>query len=247
MPKALFDTNVVERRYLLPLLRGEEINDFLLLESMEPPVTPAICIKSIYEILMHAKLGGKRLPWMAPEVGYPSLTLNDWQSKHPEWDVVHMFYRSEEWHDIDWDEYLEKGREIVIKDQHEELFESSKALREFTEWKWSVLCFCKKIRQCIEDRMYVFDRHSAYGSTLYDINRVIHLEEDLADNALVPSEDLEIVVTALLNDCVAMITDDDKVLKNAGRTINDNYKTAFVRSDQLRTAVELDFGFRLFS
>lgn len=50
----LFDTNVIEGRYLGPLLAGEKCEDFERLQ--EKGYQPAVFVKTLYEIWNHAKL-----------------------------------------------------------------------------------------------------------------------------------------------------------------------------------------------
>ena len=59
-PLAVLDTNVLESRYMGPLLRGEAIRDFEMLNGGEYPLTPAVAFKSVLEVIQHAKLGEPR-------------------------------------------------------------------------------------------------------------------------------------------------------------------------------------------
>lgn len=50
------DTCVVESKYIWPLLRGEQLRDVAIL--VKAGYTPAIFIKTLYEIWYHLHVGG---------------------------------------------------------------------------------------------------------------------------------------------------------------------------------------------
>jgi hypothetical protein len=75
----VFDTNVVESRFVAPLLRAESLRDFALLQADPNPYVPAVAIKSVLEILHHAKLGNPILPWMNASLGYPGGVEEGWR------------------------------------------------------------------------------------------------------------------------------------------------------------------------
>lgn len=61
-PKELvfFDTNVLESRYLKPILLGEPLRDVEYIE--DAGYTPCVFAKTIYEIWNHAQLGPQGRP-----------------------------------------------------------------------------------------------------------------------------------------------------------------------------------------
>ena len=107
----VFDTNVLEARYLAPLLRGERCRDFDLLRTNTPAYRPAIYIKSFYEICQHCKLGDKKKrPWLSDEFSYPGgldtgrRILSKIPELSAELNLYWWFNMAEEWRDLDWDE-----------------------------------------------------------------------------------------------------------------------------------------------
>jgi hypothetical protein len=73
---------------------------------------------------------------------------------------------------------------------------------------------------------------------------VFSLEMDLARDALVPNEDIEIVSAALICGAKAFVTCENQTLSRTAIIVNLNWKIAFVHVDRIAEALAEDFTFR---
>lgn len=246
----VFDTNAIEERYLAPLLRGEQCRDFDRLRAAKPAYTPSLYVKSYYEICSHAKVGNKRFPWMVPELGYPGGIAEGKRILHdaPECaagtNLHHFFGLCEEWRDRDWDQMRVKTCEWVQASQRETMVLWLDVCRRFSEWKFALSGFCQHIWDVLNLNMRILTQGDLFLQRPGAVAGVFSLEQELAREVLVPNEDLEIVVAALLCDAVAFVTSDQKILDYTGRSLGYNYRTNFVHTDQLMTALEKGFQYR---
>lgn len=243
--RVVFDTNVLEGRYLPALLRGEECRDFSVVRSAG--FVPAVHVKSLHEICHHAKLGGKTFPWMSKDVGYPGgIERGKAILRHlPNCDVDNNVYwwfgLCEEWRDLDWEEEEARIRSLVRREDQESALVEVAIRRDFTTRKFELTAFCNRIWDAIETHLEVLVDHYADAAAwqhAFDVHR------EVAFNSLIPNEDLEIVVGAVLAGARAFITKDARVLQFGGLSLSLNHKTAFVHADQLREAVDNDLAFR---
>jgi hypothetical protein len=117
------------------------------------------------------------------------------------------------------------------------------ARRRFSQWKFALTAFCKQIWAALAREMTILTEQDLFSSPS-KLAEVFSLGQQLAADSLVPNEDLEIVVAALVNNAVAFVTSDDKILGWTALSVSLNYRTAFVHTEQLITALEGDFEFR---
>ena len=112
-------------------------------------------------------------------------------------------------------------------------------------WKDFLTRFLDHVASRIEREFFVLERHHIYGICPEAITSAMQLERDLAWNSLVPSEDFEILVSALAVDAKALVTNDSKLL-TSGLSMSSNYHTALVSHNQLETAIKSRFEFRIY-
>lgn len=248
MPMVVFDTNVIEGRYLAPLLRGEPCRDFELLR--DAGYRPALCAKSFYEICSHIKRGDKRFPWMDPALGFPGgieegerilRELPDSSSRH---NVYWMFGICEEWRDVDWSERASEMSELIIPQERDALYKDIDVRSRFAAWKFALTGFCQRVFETINDQMLLITPHEVFGLDPSNTQKVFALERELALTTLVPSEDFEILATTLLMGASGFITKEDKILSGTALSLSLNYRTAFAHPDQLRRAIDSKFMIR---
>jgi hypothetical protein len=134
----VFDTNVVEGIYLPFLLRGDPIRDLIRLRTEAPCYTPAICVKTLYEIMDHLKLGGKKWPWLHnPEFGYPGgleegeRILAQSLSFAGSANAMYHFNHIEEFSFRCWSDHLQFAKSLPVESAHDTLEENYAALEEF--------------------------------------------------------------------------------------------------------------------
>jgi hypothetical protein len=246
----VFDTNVIEGRYLAPLLRGQRCRDLDLLRAHTPAYTPALYVKSFYEICQHAKLGGKSFPWCAPDCGYPGgldkgrAILKDHPDFGNEANVYWWFNMAEEWRGCDWEQKASLCRSFVRADAVDSALHDLSLRQTFAEWKFAVSAFCDRVWDVLTREMVILTPHDVYGLKGERLNEVFSLEMDLARNALVPNEDFEIVSAALICGAEAFVTCEKQILSRTAITLNLNGKIAFVHVDQIAEALAEDFTFR---
>jgi hypothetical protein len=226
MPIVVFDTNVIERRYLAPLLRGEPCRDFELLR--DAGYRPALCAKSFYEICSHIKRGNKRFPWMLPELGFPGgieegerilRESPDLSSRH---NVYWMFGICEEWRDVDWSERASEMSELIIPQERDALYKDIDVRSRFSAWKFALTGFCQRVGEILNEHMYLISYEDLFGDHPANTQSVFALEQELALTALVPSEDFEILVAALLMDAVGFITEEIAILSGTALSLSLN-------------------------
>ncbi len=245
----VFDTNAVEKLYLAPLLRGEACRDFDYIRHHEPPYTPALYVKSFYEICHHVKYG-KPFPWMTAESGYPGgldegrRILRKAPDLNGEPNLYWWFGLCEEWRYTDWDQKAVKVTELVGSDEHSTALDLMRVQQEFAGWKFKLTAFCEHIWNVLSSEMVILLPNSVFGPDLQRSNEAFQLEQELALHGLVPNEDLEIVVAALINDAVAFVTCEEKILSATALSLSLNWKTAFVHAEQLKASVDSSFQYR---
>ena len=238
----LFDTNVIERGYLAALLRGENCRDLNVVYSNG--FTPAVHIHSLCEICHHAKVGTKRFPWMNDELGYPGgiergkSILRRLPDCDVENNVYYWFGLCEEWRWVDWGVEAERWKDMSRPEDTESMALYTDVRREFSTWKYALSSFCDRIWNVVTSRMRLLTDEGRLP------NEVFKLQQEASFYAILPTEDLGIVFSALIADAVALVTEDQKLLQFGGLSLSLNYGTAFVHPDQLREAIENKFDSR---
>jgi hypothetical protein len=246
----VFDTNVIERYYLAALLKGEPCRDFERLRTHHLGYTPALYIKSFYEICDHIKLGTKRFPWMTRDNGYPGgldkgrQIIQGTPRVDGELNLYWWFGLCEEWQGIDWDQEAERVRMYVKADQQADGLHIVEIRRQFTAWKYALTTFCERVWDVLSKEMVILSPYDVYGADLRRLNEAFQVEQELAFHSMVPSEDFEIVVAALLTNAAAFITDEKKILSATALSLGLNWQMAFVHATQLTSALENNFQFR---
>jgi hypothetical protein len=243
----VFDTNAIEQRYLTPLLRGETCRDFDRLRRSE--YIPAFYVKSYYEICSHAKFR-KEFPWMDKKLGYPGGIYDEGAKilreaprlagKH---NLYWLFGLCEQWRDMDWEREAAKISALVFASDQAAALSELDVRRRFSEWKFALTGFCSQIWSALAREMKILTEQDLFASPS-KFAEVFSLQQELASNSLIPNEDLEIVVAALANNAVAFVTSDEKILSCTALSVSLNYRTAFVHTEELITALESDFEFR---
>lgn len=246
----VFDTNVIESRYLAPLLRGETCRDFARLREHEPPYVPAIFVKSYYEICHHVKRGTKSFPWLEPGYGFPGgmetgrSILSRLRTPTTEADLYWWFNMAEEWRGRNWDDYQAEMCSLVASADRDDLLHELSVQREFATWKFSLSAFCQRIWAVLEAELTILTHHDVHGFDGEYLNEVFQLEQELAERCLIPSEDFELVTAALACRASAFVTGEKELLLQTGWTVDLNWKTAFVHPDHLVVSVDENFLFR---
>jgi hypothetical protein len=248
MPIVVFDTNVIEGRYLAPLLRGEPCRDFELLRGAG--YRPATYVKSFYEICNHVKHGNKRFPWMDSKLGFPGgieegerilRESPELSSKH---NIYWMYGNCEEWRDLDWSEREYEMSELIVPQERDALHKDIDVRSRCAAWKCALSEFCGLIWESLNRCMYLITYYDLYNGNPANLRKASALEQELALTTLIPSEDFEILVAALMTNAVAFVTDDDRILAGTALSLSLNYAMAFVSPDQLRLAVDSRFMVR---
>jgi hypothetical protein len=244
----VFDTNVVEGRYLPRLLLEEPIADFDALRSHENTYAPAIVIKSIYEIWHHAKLGRPKLAWMDDSFGYPG-GIDEGRRilrKHPdcasEENLHFWFGLCEEWMCLDWDAEKAQLESMVRPEARQSVAVDIAVRRAFTSWKARLCAFCDRIWNAIENQMDILS--SMTSMTERVVGEHFQLLHQLCRESILPNEDLEILATTLQHGAAGFVTEDSRILKQTGLSLTFNHGTAFVHPDRLREAAQEDFSIR---
>lgn len=117
-------------------------------------------------------------------------------------------------------------------------------MQTFAEWKFAISAFCDRAWDALEREMVILTHHDVYGLKGERLNEVFSLEIDLARDALVPNEDLEIVSAALVCGAKAFVTCEKQILSQTAITVNLNWKIAFVHVDRIAEALAEDFTCR---
>ena len=244
----VFDTNVIEGRYLTALLKGEQCRDF---ESLRREgYQPAYYVKSFYEICSHIKNGSPRFPWMDPKFGFPGgldegrRILSDSPDMFYEENFLWKFGLCEEWRGRDWEEYARLTAEFVIPDEKDAALEDVQVDRRFAEWKFALSAFCWKIWDAMSNEMETITMHNVFGGDPIKMHEAFRLEQELALESLIPSEDFEILLAALMTNASGFITQERKILSATALSLSLNHKTAFVHPDQLQHAIQNRFQIR---
>jgi hypothetical protein len=225
----VFDTNVIERYYLAPLLRGEPCRDFQHLREHAPAYTPALCIKSFYEICHHVKYGTKRFPWMRPELGYPGgldegrRILRNAPHIADDPNLYWRFGLCEEWRFLDWDQEVQRVLDWVREEERDVALHEVEVRRQFSAWKFALTAFCERIWDVLAQEMVFLSPQDAYGSALQHGEGTFRVEQELATYSIVPSEDLDLVAMALLLDAAAFVTCEEKILSATALSLSRAY------------------------
>lgn len=209
----VFDTGVVEGRYLIPMLRSEPIRDFARLKTSG--FKPAITFKSICEILQHAKQGRnsrrRKLPWMVRDIGYPGgiadytvKTDDGKESRNGEryW----AFAVAGEWVDDYWDWMLRRIGEHLEPSDVSSALSILEHQKGFVSWRDKLIGFCKRIHEVIEAEMTIL-----YPTT-DNIRKINSLMLKWSYSALVPNEDLEIIACAVASGAEAFVASEKYIL-----------------------------------
>lgn len=131
----------------------------------------------------------------------------------------------------------------MLATQRDEALIELKVRRRFSEWKFGLTEYCKRIWDALASEMTILTEQHLFANSR-NTAEVFSLQQELASNSLIPNEDLEIVVAALVNNAVAFVTYDEKILSWTALSVSLNYRTAFVHTKQLITALESDFEIR---
>lgn len=244
----VFDTNVIESSYLPSLLRGESIRDLTMLRDAEPPYTPAISVKTLYEIQGHLKSG--RVRNMA-EFEYPGgieagMKILSSLSGPPDMKGTQYSFSQIEEVFRDSGEFLQLATALLQERYHSTAAKDVDTYREFRNWCTRMRAFMRLAEQSVEREFFIIERHHVYGLSLQTANIALQAERELCMNTFVPSEDFEILSTALLTGASALVTEDVRLL-HTGWSVPANYKTSFVHRCKLTEAVESGFAVRVFS
>lgn len=243
----VFDTNVLEARYLAPLLRGEPCHDFNRLREHAPGYRPSLFIKSYYEICQHVKLGTKTFPWCTPDFGYPGGMATGREimrrlSPPPADENLYWWFNmAEEWRGTDWEEHEAEMSALALPSARDAVVHEVRVRRDFANWKFSLSAFCQRIWEVLEGELTILTQHDVYGCSGEFLDEVFSLEQDLAELRLVPNEDLEIVTAALACRASAFVTGEKAMLSQTALSVSLNWKTAFVHPDRLSEALAEDF------
>lgn len=230
----VFDTNVVEGRFLTPLLRGEPVRDFAALRAGEEPYVPAIMFKSVLEIIQHAKQGTPNFPWMDADLGYPGgldrgrRILQRMPSLGSVENVFYWFALCEEWCGLNWDEQRLKAERYVRPDESALALESIAVRQQFAAWKGRLRAFCQRIWSTIGAAMEVVTPSPD------DNAKSAQLMLDLCMDSLIPNEDLEIVAYAILAKARAFVTSEHKLLTGTALSLAGGHTSlVFVHPDHV--------------
>jgi len=198
------------------------------------------------------KSGGKKWSWLDdPELGYPGgleegeRILSRSSTFVGRANAMYYFNHIEEFSFRCWSDHLQFAKSLVVESGHSTLEKDYSALEEFARWKDSLTRFLDHVASRIEREFFVLERHYIYGVSPEAITSAMWLERDLARDSLVPSEDFEILVSALAVDAKALVTNDSKLL-TSGLSMSSNYHTALVSHNQLETAIKSRFEFRIY-
>ncbi len=232
-PLAVLDTNVLESRYMGPLLRGEAIRDFEMLNGGKYPLTPAVAFKSVLEVIQHAKLGEPRQPWMEETLGYPGgvnqgeRILSEVPHLATRENLFYWFGLCEEWIGVDWADEAGLAGQFVQASEHAQAAAETRVRKAFAEWKVALQGFCDRIWDVIQAELTVLPRT--------DPMLADQLMLDLSRESLVPNEDLEIIVEAIGAESDVFVTQDRGLLTQTALSISLNQRApAFVHPDQIR-------------
>lgn len=260
-PYVMFDTNVVEGRCLRALISGDRCREFDRVR--EHGYEPAVAMHTVLEIANHAKLGDKRFPWMCSECGYPGgkavgeqivrrilgaragmpVGSNGSENDAVEANFYWYFSICEEWRGLDAMEIYPALDRLVDDDGRERMIREAEHMVEFARWKCELSAFCRRIFDVIEEQAVVLTAHSMASENAKP-DGVVRLERELMANAILPNEDIALVQFACAVGAAALVTEDARLVKLGGLSLNMNYKLAFVRPDHLGDALENGFWWR---
>lgn len=245
----VFDTNVIEQRYLAPLLRGEPCRDFALLRTHDPPYHPTVYVKSYYEICQHAKQG-KSFPWLSAEYSYPGgistgrRILEQLGESTTDENLYWWFNVADDWRGLDWREEEARVRALVVESERPAALREVAVRQEFSAWKFALTRFCERIWDVLEGQMTILTAYDVFGENGEFQHEVFALDQEMASRCLVPNEDFEIVSAALSTRASAFVTLDRALLGTTAVTIDLHRATAFVHADRLNDALTTGFAFR---
>lgn len=238
----VFDTNVIEGRYMPALLKGETIRDLRPLK--EDSFVPAIMWKSIFEIMHHVKKGQPTFPWMTDDFSYPGGIsvgfdiLNEYSDFASRENLYYWFGLSQEWEYKNWDLQLQMIEKFVDLEERQKKIHGMEVMKRFAEWRFSLNAFCNRVRKSIEREFKVL------YAPLGNYQQYFILVEKISRESLLPNEDLEILCGALFENARAFVTDDSNILLEAGLSLSFDYDTAFVHPNRMEAAASCDFDIR---
>jgi hypothetical protein len=76
------------------------------------------------------------------------------------------------------------------------------------------------------------------------VRKIFALEQELALTTLIPSEDFEILVAALMMEAAGFVTREKEILAGTALSLSLDHKTAFLHPDQLVHAIRSKFEVR---
>lgn len=217
----IFDTSALEACYLAPLLRGKECTDVRAV--IRAGYQPAVLRGTVHEIWLHAKLGsGNSASWAPGSNGYPGSIaemINLINQRHPKLDAgltaYFWFNQCEEWRSC------------------------SSVQCKFLKWKRAMVKFCRSIESCLEQGGFKIIEPRM--RSLQDHQEALRIQQDLAFNSLIPSEDVWWLVEAVLLNAKAIVLGDDGVLTRGRLSMGISPAPCAVHYRALRKALETDF------
>lgn len=243
-PLVFFDTNVIERFYLKALLQEEPCRDLVLVR--EHGYQPAIHLRSLQEICNHAKRGSMGLPWMTPATEYPGgldvgkKILRDIPGCDIDETVVYWFSLCEEWRDLDWDDQASLLGELAAPEARDYLLSELRVRQRYCSWRFALSGFMERLEQRLRGAFELRGDFTDESTQL----RALSLQRELMMRSLLPPEDVDIVVGAVLSDGAALVTEDGNLRRWGGLSMSFNHKLTFVRPDELPDALSSSFLFR---
>lgn len=215
----MFDTCVVESKYIWPLLRGEQLRDVAILGTAG--YTPAIFIKTLYEIWYHLHVGGGGIPDLKNgHLGYPGC-VTGYADKFMRGKIPGVmdsnllayfwFNLSEEWAYRDWDRVTRAVERSVDPAHHEQALSVLEVQEQFDAWKREMREFCKRVERLIKSAGFQIVQYQSVFCQRESNGGIIPVDYELAFESLIPNEDFELVVASVACDAAAIVTADSKL------------------------------------
>ena len=242
-----FDTNVIERFYLLAMLKGESIQDFELVTKHG--YQPAIAEKTLVEIWQHAKRGvqhPKTPPWQSEMPTYPKGLTVKFQELFPSEsnrDARNACLWWAEREGLDPLEHFDSllaCLRLIREEDREEHLNLAVSEREFVRWRKEMESFCDRIERALESNFEIIPYHEVFSTEHREWLRAF------MKASLCPNEDFEIWASASRSNAVALETDDKKLI-NARISQGFAPGVSIVAKSQLRVALEDGFRSAFYS
>lgn len=258
------DSRIRERAFvdtsILAHIVGESRTGQAVLEALRNAdfeiVTFAKCVYELYSILRGTTKDGASKRGH-PLKGFIPREINDIAQRlfkaSPEIDPVgnsyYWYNLCEEWQGWDYFGSAEEGIERFLKESFRPeariLLEKQ---REFVEWKRGMRSAFRRIDSLIKEKgILVWQYCQVFSSAWYDTYGFSY-EQELAEDALLPNEDFEIVLAALSLGARVFLTEDDKgLIWRGGLSLGLNTPPlVFCCPERLDEAIRGDFGFRFY-